>query len=202
MDKTINGNQQLEKLETLLSSATQTASRAMTQWTSGNVLLSMDRLVEVSLDEATQFTDMDEELMTMVVFNIEGTLTGQLLLTFDDENGRVLANSLIGKKIDQSDVEWSPLERSAIMETGNILASAYLNELTRIAYEKLTPSAPNFIQDFGASVLGQAILTQAMFSDRILICRTRFEFDSRQVNWNVYFLPSLELVTRLKESYT
>ena len=192
---------QLQFLECLVSSATKHASRAMTQWTNGQVKLSLDKLTEVSLDEASQLPEQGDEMLTMVVFGIEGSYTGQLLLVFDAENGKKLANNLIGKQSEaEPNAPWTALEQSAIMETGNILASAYLNELTRITHEKLTPTAPTFVQDFGASVLGQAIMMQAMTSDKIMICRTQFEFDSKHVNWNVYFLPSSELIENLKST--
>ena len=189
----------LEMLESLVFSATQHASRAMTQWTNGQVNLSMDKLVEVGLEEVTEMAELGEELMTMVVFGIDGPLPGQLILAFDDANGRELSASLIGKEI-PDDPNWTPLEQSAIMETGNILASAYLNEMTRITREQLKPSAPTFVQDFGGSVLAQALIAQAMYSDKILICQTRFEFNSKDVNWSVYFLPGPELIECLKSA--
>ena len=191
---------QNDRLESLLAAATCTASVAMKKWTEGHVSLTMDHLAQVPLEEAMDYANVADDLLTMVVFNIEGSLNGQLLLTFDNENGRALANSLIGKKAPDEGEQWSPLEVSAIMETGNILASAYVNELTRLTGEKLTPSAPNFLQDFGASVLGQAIMAQAMFSDEINICKTKFEFDSREMDWSVYFFPSQEFMSSLRAS--
>ena len=47
---------------------------------------------------------------------------------------------------------------SGLVETGNILGCAYMNALTRLVGTDLVPSAPYFIQDFGASVLQQAMV--------------------------------------------
>ena len=60
------------------------------------------------------------------------------------------------------------------METGNILGCAYVNALTRLVGTDLRPSAPYFIQDFGASVLEQALMTQAAAGDSLLLCDIGF----------------------------
>ena len=96
--------------------------------------------------------------------------------------------------------EWNPLEQSAVMETGNILASAYLNEMTRLTGKNVAPSAPCFVQDFGASVLEQAIMTQAMVSDHVLVCQTHFQFNAKEMNWSVFFVPSQELVQAMNHA--
>ncbi len=173
----------------------------MSQWTNGRVSLSLDELREAPLEEVSAELDMGDDLLTMVVLGVQGDgvqggMGGQLILAFDDENGRTLAASLLGREV-VANAGWSELDQSAVMETGNILASAYLNELTRLTRRKLIPSAPFFVQDFGASVLAQVLAGQSLAGDRALICRTRFEFDQRQVNWSLFFVPSEELLQTL-----
>ncbi len=189
----------LNLLGQMFAAATEHASVAMSGWTSGQVTLSLDEVQEIPLEEASSVLDMGDNLLTMVVLGIQGDPGGQLILAFDETNGRQLAASLLGRDVCE-EPEWSALEQSAIMETGNILASAYLNELTRLTDRNLSPSAPTFLQDYGASVLEQAIMAQAMVSDRVLLCRTRFEFKKREMNWSVFFVPSQELVQSMNHA--
>ena len=193
---TADENQQFQHLEQAAIRATEKASHAILGWTEGKVSLVMEKMVELKIEESEELIPSFDDLLTAVVFGIDGTAGGQLLLGFDHENGRQLAQSLIGKRIDVSD-EWSPLEESAIMETGNILASAYLSEMTRIVGTKLTPTAPVFIQDYAASIVGQALANQMMLCERILACCNTFEFDSRKMDWSVYFLPDKNLMDKL-----
>ena len=191
----------LALLGEFFSAATHHASLAMCQWTSGRVTLALDELRDAPLEELAGELDIGDDLLTMVVLGVQGNcvlgeLGGQLILAFDDENGRMLAASLLGRDV-STDPEWSELDQSAVMETGNILASAYLNELTRLTGRKWVPTAPYFVQDFGASVLAQVLAAQSLAGDRALICRTRFEFDQRQVNWSLFFVPSEELLQTL-----
>lgn len=186
----------LTDLHEFFAAATQRGSAAMSAWTSGQVSLSLDEISEAAIEELTASLDLSDELLTMVVLGIQGELGGQLILAFDDVNGRKLAATLLSRPF-VTDASWSELDQSAVMETGNILASAYLNELTRLTNRKLVPTAPCFVQDFGASVLEQVLAAQAVLSDRVLICRTRFEFNQQQVNWSLFFVPSEELLQML-----
>ena len=67
-------------------------------------------------------------LLTMVVLSLEGKIGGEMILTFDNENGRHLAASLLRRPVGD-DPQWSDLEKSALTETGNILGCAYMNAI-------------------------------------------------------------------------
>jgi chemotaxis protein CheC len=115
-----------------------------------------------------------------------------MILTFDAENGRQLAASLLEREVETA-AEWTDLEKSALQETGNILGCAYLNTLTHFMGVDLIPSPPHFLQDYGACVLEQALMAQAMNSNCALICRTRFRQADKELNWNVIFIPTLAM---------
>jgi len=179
-----------KRLYSLFSTATREASEAMSRWTGGDVSLTLDEVQEISLDEITEQLELQEELLTMVVLSIEEEVGGELILTFDDINGRRLAASLIGRQPDFEQA-WSALETSALCETGNILGCAYLNALAESVGIDLIPSPPQFIQDYGASVLQQALLTQAMVTDDIMIARTGFTRGEQELDWSVFFIPTV-----------
>jgi len=85
------------------------------------------------------------------------------------------------------------MEKSALTETGNILGCAYMNAVARLINQDLVPSAPYFVHDFAASVIQQALISQAITSDKALICRTGFHREGEQLDWWVMFLPTQEM---------
>jgi chemotaxis protein CheC len=179
----------LDLLHQLFASATHDASAAMCRWTDGLITLSLDEVRELPLEEACSTLNIEDELLTMVVLSLEGEIGGAMILTFDNTNGRQLVASLLGREVND-DPEWSELEKSALTETGNILGCAYMNALTRLIDTELVPSAPYFIQDYGASVLQQALMAQAADCDRVLVCRTGFHREGADLNWRVLFVPT------------
>ena len=193
------GRPNLEVLRQLLASATHDASAAMSRWTDGLITLTLDEVRELPLELVCSELDIDDDLLTMVVLSLEGELGGEMILTFDEGNGRQLAASLLGRQVNQ-DLEWSDLEKSALTETGNILSCAYMNAVTRLIDHELVPSAPYFVRDFGASVLQQALMVQAMTNDTVLICRTGFHREGEQLNWHVLFVPTDALRERMGDA--
>lgn len=199
MNGTMQSRHDLEVLRQLLASATHDASAAMCRWTDGLITLTLDEVRELPLEMVCGELNIDDELLTMVVLSLKGELGGEMILTFDEENGRQLAASLLGREVDP-DSEWTDLEKSALTETGNILACAYMNAVTRLINHELVPTAPYFVHDFGASVLQQALMVQAMTSDTVLICRTGFHREGEDLNWHVLFVPTEVLRKRMGEA--
>jgi chemotaxis protein CheC len=179
--------------------ATDNASTAMCRWTHGRVSLSLDRVDELPLEQVAQSLEIGDELLTMVILTLDGDDGGQLIITFDEVNGRRLAASLLHREMCH-EPEWTSLEKSALNETGNILGCAYLGALTHLVDVELVPSPPYFVQDFGASVLEQALMSQAMTEDKVLVCRTGFHRDGENLNWNVIFVPGAELRAKLESA--
>lgn len=192
----IQDGARIELLHQVFATATQDASDAMGRWTNGLITLTLDEVCEIAMADVASSLEIGEERLTMVVLTLAGELGGTMILTFDDVNGRRLVATLLDRPPGASE-EWTDLEQSALNETGNILSCAYMNALTRLIDAQLVPSPPYFVQDYGASVLQQALLEQAAECDSVTICRTGFHRDGQDLNWNVIFVPSIGLRQRL-----
>jgi len=189
----------LGALYELFASATHDASAAMCRWTNGLITVTLDQVREIALEEVSAELEIGDELLTMVVLTIGSEVGGNLILLFDEVNGRQLAASLLGRE-PGAEPEWSELEKSALTETGNILGCSYLNAITRLIGMDLMPSAPYFIQDYGASVVQQAVMTQALTSDRLLLCQIGFRRKDEQLDWRVVFVPTQGMQEAMQRS--
>ncbi|HIQ21892.1 MAG TPA: chemotaxis protein [Planctomycetes bacterium] len=188
-DASCTQTDRLELLRELFASATHDASAAMCRWTEGLITVTLDEVQEIPLEDVASELKIGDELLTMVVLALQGEVGGNMILVFDETNGRQLAASLLGRQ-PGTDPQWSELEISALTETGNILGCAYMNALTRLIDTELFPSAPYFIQDYGISVLQQALMAQAMTGDDLLICRIGFRRKTQELDWRVIFVPN------------
>jgi chemotaxis protein CheC len=184
-------------LAQILRAATTHAGKAMSQWTGNHVRLEVDDVRETPLEDALQQFGNAMEPLVMVTLDIIGDYGGRLVLSFDDEDGRRLAATILGRPANPAS-DWTRLEESAVMETANIFASAFLSELALSIGTRLTPSTPWLTRDFGASVLEQALLCQALDRDTILCCRTRFTLRDQAVNWSVAFVPDQRMIAALQ----
>jgi len=176
----------------LFGSATHDASAAMCRWTNSLVTLTLDEVCETPLESVCGDLQLGNKPLIMVVLNLEGDAGGTLMLTFNEEGARGLAASLLEAPVNPGP-DWNELEQSALMETGNILGCAYVNAVTRLIDYPLVPSTPYFVVDYGASVLQQALLGQALASDTVLIGRTMFQHKEDELSWWLLFVPSIAL---------
>lgn len=186
-------------LQQLFASATHDASAAMCCWTSSVITLTLDEVCELPLADACIELNLDDEQLTMVVLNLEGEIGGTMVLTFNEENGRKLAASLLQCPVGEGP-GWSEMETSALSETGNILGCAYINAITRLIDRQLVPSVPYFVEDYGASVLEQAIVAQALGRDSVLVCRTSFHCENEDLTWRVLFIPTVALRAAMEDA--
>jgi len=186
-------------LRELFSSATHDASAAMCRWTNGLITVALDDVREIPLEEISSQLEIGDELLTMVALTLEGEMGGNLILVFDELNGRQLAATLLGEEA-AGDGQWSDLEKSALTESGNILGCAYVNALTRLLAHDLVPSAPYFIQDFGVSVLQQAVMAQALTNDMLLLCDIAFHRKDENLDWRMVFVPTLQMRGAMERS--
>ncbi len=186
-------------LDELFSEATSDASNSMSNWTNGKIELSLEKVQQLPLEEVFCEFDFGMDLLTMVVLTLDEEIGGTIILTFDEENGRQLASNLLCRA-PATEQDWTPLEKSALCETGNILACSYVSALNRVLEQQLTPSPPSFLQDFGASVLEQSMMEQASTCDNIMICRTLFHREGQKLDWNVFFVPNHGMREALAEA--
>jgi len=189
----------LGALHELFASATHDASAAMCRWTCGLITVTLDEVRQIALEDVSVGLDIGDDLLTMVVLTLRGEVGGNLILVFDEPGGRQLAASLLRRQ-PGTDPEWSDIEKSALTETGNILGCAYVNALSRLIGTDLAPSAPYFIQDFGASVLQQAVMTQALTSDTLLLCEIGFHREGEELDWRVVFVPTQGMQAAMQQS--
>lgn len=180
--------------------ATESASQAIGVWTHGRVGLTLDEVRRTSLEEVSSILPQADVLSTIVVLAVAGSSSGQLILVFDDEHARRLIECLLHRPGKPAN-EWTPLEWSALSETGNVFASAYLNAMTKLTGQRFLPSPPQTFCDYAGSVLEQAVLSQAASTDDVLLCRTTMASASDAIHFLSLFVPSLELLALLRESF-
>jgi hypothetical protein len=70
----------------------------------------------------------------------------------------------------------------------------------QIAAGKATPAPPpQVLHDYAMSVIQQAVMTQAQYDDRVMLCKTRFECQGQDAQWNLICVPSPELLRLIEE---
>jgi chemotaxis protein CheC len=197
-------DRQLSALTTLFCHGSEDATRALSRWLGRPARVSIEQVEQVPLAEATEVLGDAESPVCFCAMELEGRLTGELILSFDDASGLALADLLLGKNVGTS-TEWGEIETSAALETANIIGCAYLNALASSAPEsgaggpELLPSPPRFARDFAEALLQSALMSQAVESDSVFLTRTEFHIEETPVDCNLLFVPDSASLSALQE---
>ena len=196
--------QQLAGLTTLFRHGSDDASVALSRWLGRSGRISVEQVEQIPLGEATTVLGDVDGPICFCAMSLEGRLTGEMILAFDDASGLALADLLLERPVGTA-VQWGEVEQSAALETANIIGCAYLNALARSFRETdvggtdLLPSSPRFARDFAESLMEAALLNQAIASDVVFLTRTAFHIDESPVDCNLLFVPDASSLGTLRE---
>lgn len=202
----ILSEKQLHVLSSIVRVGMSEASRSLTTWLQREVHVATEEVKQVSLEFATELLGPGDMTACACCMRVSGGINGQLLFGFDDVSGLTLSDALLSRPVKST--EWGELEKSAAMETTNIIGCAFLNAIAQV-FPKITddqrqekdstwiPTPPVFVRDFAASIMQFAMIDQVSESDRVLVVETQFTIDSTPVNWRLLFIPDAESLKQL-----
>jgi chemotaxis protein CheC len=163
----------------------------------------VQRLDALPIAEAAAVMGSSDTLICGCAMRIDGAIGGLLLLAADDDAGLSLADTLLERPAGTS-TSWGDLERSAVIETANIVGCAYLNAICAAlgpaGAAGILPSPPVFLRDFPEAVMGAVLMEQPVLSEIVLLARTEFRIDGTPINCGLVFLPDAAGVAALMPS--
>ena len=180
------------------------ASEALAQWLQVPSLMMIESLEQRPACEAIDAFSTEDEVVCFCSMTLAGVLSGHLVLSFDDSSGLSLSDLLLGRPTGTS-TEWGEVEKSAALESHNIVGCTYLNTLAALISDaagtemELVPSPPFFRRDFAAALLQALFLDQTRRSETIFLASARFEIRDEPLNWTLMFIPDGDSMQFLQE---
>ena len=196
---------EIDRLANALHRGAAEASTALAQWLNAHMTMSIDSVDQCLLEDATSVLGNGDSTICVCVMEMRGTLTGHMLLAFDDSSGLAVSDLLLSQSPGTA-VTWGEVETSCILETMNIAGSACLNGIAWDLSERsgqaieLIPTPPVFLRDFAESVLETAFLDQAAAGNNVIFALTRFHISGRPRRWTFLLIPdpsSFEILSRI-----
>jgi chemotaxis protein CheC len=179
------------------------ASAALAKWLGRPVTLAVQRLEAVPLTTAAAALGSGAEPVCGCAMGISGAIGGVLLLAAADQDALALADTLIERSPGTS-TSWNEIERSALIETANIVGCSYLNVVCNMLVperaEGILPSPPLFLRDFPAALMEAMLLELPSPAETVLLAKTAFAVDATAVRCGLLFLPDAESLARLRDA--
>ena len=180
------------------------SSTALAKWLNSSMTMAIDAVDQCPLEVAIGILGEGESTVCMCLMEMQGTLTGHMLLAFDDVSGLSISDILLTREPGTA-TDWGDVESSCVLETMNIAGSAYLNGIANDLSARsgemvyLVPSPPTFLRDFAESVLESAFMDQASAGSDVVFARTRFDLHGQALRWTFLLIPDPASLQRLSE---
>lgn len=140
-----------------------------------------------------------QQIFCAVGFAIYGGLEARLLVILDEYSARRLAAALLGRPV-PDEAESSGLDsaaRSALDETGNILASSFVSGLGKMTGTKIMPSVPASGFDVAGTAVGSVLARFGESSEDSIVCRTDFTTRGTRIHGHLLLLPEHRSISEI-----
>jgi chemotaxis protein CheC len=128
------------------------AVTALSQLLEKTVMISVPRVLSVAPSQVGGMVGSAEALVAGVAFHVVGDASARILLLLPRNCAMELVDLLLRNAPGSTKV-LNELGNSTVRETGNIMASAYLNGLSDFLAMLLLPSVPNLAFDISGAIL-------------------------------------------------
>jgi len=178
------------------------AAAALSAWVARPATIAVRDVEVLAVDAAGGALGLRDEPICCAAMQVEGAIAGILVLAADDAAGWALADLLLARPTGSA-TAWGEVERSAILETANIVGCAYLNAIAAAlpgtAADGVVPSPPVFLRDYPAAVMEGLVADQAALADSVFLTRTFFSLDGVPVRCALVFVPDSAARARIVE---
>lgn len=185
-------------LRTIAVNGAFNASRAMSKWLKRGVRISTGGFDRTALADVARSFDEGTPIAALHL-PLGATIHGHALLAATERNALMLANLLLQQPVGTA-TQIGELEQSCLSETGNIIASSFVNSWATWLEMTIEPEVPRFVFDHAEAVLDTILSEQALVSDEALLARTEFAVDDQSLEWLFILVPAPSTL-RLIEAY-
>ncbi|MEE9231742.1 MAG: chemotaxis protein CheC [Acidobacteriota bacterium] len=181
-------NRQVDALREVGNIGAGHAATALSQLVGRSVSLSVPKVAVVPFPRICALLGGPETEVAALYMKVYGDTRGNILIVFSPDNLATLAGQMLGKPV-SSVHSLSALERSAMLELGNILSSAYLTSISQLLHLSLIPSVPSLAIDMVGAILEAPILEISRVADTALVLQTEFQDTNNAFAGHFFLLP-------------
>jgi len=133
-----------------------------------------------------------------IYLRVQGDITGNIMFLLPIQSSRILLSMLMGDS--GGEREFSEIQKSALKEIGNILASAYISSLATLTGINLNISVPALAIDMVGAILSVPVIQFGEMGDNVLLIETHFTQGSHSVKGDFFLIPDVDSFEKLLRS--
>lgn len=187
---------ELDTLREIGSIGTGNAATALSQLLGERVRITLPEVRIMGYNEAIEWIGGPEEITAGVLVKLSGEINGIMLSVQKLDFANLVLSSMMDKSVsDYSALE--ELERSALVEVGNIMISTFINALSGLAGISIDLTVPAFTVDMQGAILTVPMAEYGGQSDYIMTIGGNFICNGQQVPCRLLLSPDIRSLNLL-----
>ncbi|HHV47128.1 MAG TPA: chemotaxis protein CheC [Tissierellia bacterium] len=163
------------------------AATALASMLSTRISMNVPKVKVIEFEKVSTLLGGEEELIAGIYLKLMKDIEGSIMFILDMESALNLVKILLGKNAQLED----EISVSALLEVGNIIASSYVNALSKLTGFKISVSVPAIAIDMAGAILSVPAIEFGLVSDRALFIETVFKQEENLVKGNLLLLPDI-----------
>ena len=181
---------ELDTLKEVGSIGTGNAATALSQMLGRTVRIEQPEVRIMEYNEAIEWIGGPEEITAGVLVKMSGDVGGIMLSVQKLELVNVVLETMLGTSISSYE-GLGELERSAMVEIGNIMISTFINALSGLADLNIKLTVPAFAVDMQGAILAVPMAEYGGMSDYLMAIGGNFVCQGKVVPCHVILSPDL-----------
>lgn len=182
------------------------ATTALSQMVNSKIDIGVPQVRLLGFDELPSIVGSEEKVMVGILLMLSGDIDGMMMFLMDPLVAKKLVNQLMGGcGMGENDGEdFNDIEKSAVMEIGNIIAGAYLRSLGDLTNLTIDVSVPLLEIDMAGAIFSVPAIEFGKIGDKVLLIETKFDdervVDTTDVHGYYILVPELESYDKILSS--
>ena len=181
---------EIDTLREIGSIGTGNAATALSQMMNRPVRITLPEVRIMEYNEAIEWIGGPEEVTAGVLVKMSGDVGGIMLSVQKLELVNVVLSTMLGASISGYD-NLTELERSAMVEIGNIMISTFINAMSGLADLNIKLTVPAFAVDMQGAILTVPMAEYGGMSNYLMAIGGNFVCDGKVVPCHLLLSPDL-----------
>ena len=181
---------EIDTLREIGSIGTGNAATALSQMLGRSVRITLPEVRIMGYNEAIEWIGGPEAITAGVLVRISGQMNGIMLAVQSLDFVNLVLGSTLEQQIDSYE-QLGELERSALIEVGNIMISTFINALSGLADITLELTVPSISVDMQGAILAVPMAEYGGQTDYLMTIGGNFVCDGREVPCRLLLSPDI-----------
>ena len=181
---------EIDTLREIGSIGTGNAATSLSQMLGCEVRITLPEVRIMGYNEAIDWIGGPEAITAGVLVGISGEINGIMLSVQPLEFVNLIMSHMLDKELTSYE-QMEDLERSALIEIGNIMISTFINALSGLAGISVELSVPSMTVDMQGAILAVPMAEYGGQTDYLMTIGSNFMIDNREVPCRLLLSPDV-----------